>query len=187
MKALTVLFLLGVSLLASGCSTPNAAEAFALSPRSLKERQIESRRFDGIDQTKLLIACQALLQDMGFHTDESESKLGLLVASVDRSAFRTGQMAGSILLSIGPIGSIAQLFGRKPMTWDENQRVRASVVVSEMGAGGSGVYIVRVTFQRIVWDNHEQLAKEEWLSDPLLYQDFFNRLSKSVFLEAQEI
>jgi hypothetical protein len=183
-----VLILVGVGLVAAGCANHSAEEAFQLSPRSPAERRIESRRFEGTDQTKLLIACQALLQDMGFHTDESESKLGLLVASADREAGSTGEVIGSLLWSNMPVLNVLQpLFGKKPNTWDDRQKVRASVVVSEVGSGSSGTYIVRVTFQRIVWDNHERLSKQEWLGQPELYQDFFSRLSKSIFLKANEI
>jgi len=187
MKTLITVLLLGASLLGAGCSSNKAEEAFKLSPRSLKERQIESRRFDGIEQTRLLIACQALLQDMGFHTDEAESKVGLIVASADREAGSTGEVIGNLLLSNTPLISMLAMPFIKPNTWDKTQRVRASLIVTEIGTKAANTYIVRVTFQRLVWDNHEQLAKQEWLGDPALYQDFFSRLSKSVFLEAHEI
>jgi hypothetical protein len=187
MKTPIILLLVAVSLIEAGCSSNKAEEAFALSPRSLKERQIESRRFEGIDQTRLMIACQALLQDMGFHTDEAESKVGLIVASVDREAGSTGEVIGNVLLSNTPIINILAMPFIKPNTWEKTQRVRASLIVTEIGTKAANTYIVRVTFQRLVWDNHEHLAKQEWLGDPALYQDFFNRLSKSVFLEAHEI
>ena len=189
MKTPIILLLLSsVSVFAAGCSSNKAEEAFALSPRSFKERQIESRRFEGTEQVKLMVACQALLQDMGFHVDESESKLGLLVASADREAGSTGEVIGSILWSHMPVFNMFQpLFGKKPDTWDDIQRVRASLVVSEAAPVGSRNYLVRVTFQRIVWDNHQRVSKQEWLSQPELYQDFFSRLSKSVFLKANEI
>jgi hypothetical protein len=179
---------LALSATLAGCASSRAEQAFELSPRSLKERQIESRRFDGTDSARLLVACQALLQDMGFHTDESESRLGLLVASADRSAVSAGQVASSILMSVTPlVSSLQALWGRKPMTWDENQRVRASLIVTESTPAGAGTFVVRVTFQRIVWDNHQKLSHQEWLGEPELYQDFFSRLSRSVFLEAHEL
>jgi hypothetical protein len=47
-------------------------------------------------------------------------------------------------------------------------------------------HLVRVTFQRIVrrTDNSEYA---ETLRDAQLYQDFYERLSKSAFIEAQKI
>jgi hypothetical protein len=46
---------------------------------------------------------------------------------------------------------------------------------------------VRVTFQRIVWDDRGKISKVEKLGDPVLYQTFFDKLGKAVFLEAEKI
>jgi len=46
---------------------------------------------------------------------------------------------------------------------------------------------VRVTFQRIVWDEQGRVSRSESLEDPELYQEFFFKLSKAVFLEAHGI
>ncbi|WP_449243451.1 hypothetical protein [Desulfovibrio sp.] len=50
-----------------------------------------------------------------------------------------------------------------------------------------GATSVRVTFQRVVVNTHGQATRLEALTDPVMYQEFFEKLSKSVFLEAQEI
>jgi len=47
--------------------------------------------------------------------------------------------------------------------------------------------VVRATFQRVVWNSYGQLNRLEGLKDPELYKQFFEKLSKSVFLEAQKI
>jgi hypothetical protein len=46
---------------------------------------------------------------------------------------------------------------------------------------------VRVTFQRTVWNQAGQMTRNESLDDPELYREFFFKLSKSVFLDAQGI
>jgi hypothetical protein len=48
-------------------------------------------------------------------------------------------------------------------------------------------YAVRVNFQRVVYDNRGLISKREPLTDPRLYQTFFEKLSKTLFLEAHEI
>jgi hypothetical protein len=39
----------------------------------------------------------------------------------------------------------------------------------------------------MVWNSYGQLTRLEGLREPELYQQFFEKLSKSVFLEAQKI
>ena len=50
-----------------------------------------------------------------------------------------------------------------------------------------GESIVRVTFQRIIFNDRGQVSLAEQITDPELYQKFYEKLSKAVFLEAHEI
>jgi hypothetical protein len=68
---------------------------------------------------------------------------------------------------------------------DKVQKIRASVV-SKPSLDGSKI-LVRVTFQRIIWNNRGDISRMETLNDPELYQGFFERLSKAIFLEANKI
>mgnify|MGYP005807563173 FL=1 len=52
---------------------------------------------------------------------------------------------------------------------------------------GSGESVVRVTFQRIIYDTAGGVTRAEQINDPAIYRDFYEKLSKSVFLEAHEI
>jgi len=71
------------------------------------------------------------------------------------------------------------------MAW-RHEKLRASVVTRPIGERGESV-AVRVTFQRIVWDNQGRITIMEGLDEPEYYQEFFAKLSKAVFLEAHEI
>ena len=53
--------------------------------------------------------------------------------------------------------------------------------------GSQDAQIIRVTIQRLVWDDEGNLSREESIDDPKVYQKFFDRLSKSIFLEMQAI
>jgi len=50
-----------------------------------------------------------------------------------------------------------------------------------------GESIVRVTFQRIIFNERGQVSRAEQIKDPELYQKFYEKLSQAVFLEAHEI
>ncbi len=67
---------------------------------------------------------------------------------------------------------------------DKEQLIRASLITR---TSDSGAILLRVTFQRIVWNTQNEITKIEAINDPLIYKEFFEKLSKSAFLEAQEI
>ena len=159
-----------------GCETI-PKDALRLSPESLQQRQMQTRKYETTDEGKILSACAGLLQDMGFNLDESETKLGLITSSKMRSAESTGQIVAAVF--------IAALTGTTTSI-DKEQKMRACVVTRPIGE--SGKYIaVRVTFQRIVWNTQGQVTKSESINEPEVYQEFFEKLSKAIFLEDQEL
>lgn len=168
--------LLGLAMLV-GCQPKVPREALQLSPESLAQRQIQTRRFDTPEEKKVLAASAAVLQDLGFQLDESETDLGLVVGSKMRSAISAGQIVGAVVL--------AALTGTYVPT-DKEQKMRACLVTYPAGEEGKSI-AVRVTFQRIVWNDQGQVSRREGLTDPKIYQEFFDKLSKSLFLEANEI
>ena len=150
-------------------------DALALSPDSLRDRQLQTRIFETDDEKMLLIASAAVLQDSGYTIEESEISCGVIVSSRDRDVTDPGQVAGSIVLGVC-LGA--------PVPWDRTQRVRASLVTKPIDGHRIAV---RVTFQHIVWNNQNQVSKSEQINDPQIYQEFFAKLSKSIFLTAHEI
>ncbi len=161
----------------TGCTTMIPKKVLALEEQSLEWRTMQSRKFDTNDEMKILTACAGLLQDLGFTLEESESKLGLVVGSKDRSAVEAGQVLGSAL-----VGALTGIY----MPTDQNQKLKASVVTRPYGDAKNTV-IVRVTFQRIVWNSYGQISRLERLNEPEYYKEFFTKLSQAVFLEANEI
>jgi hypothetical protein len=172
----SIILLLAVTTLAA-CVPRIPPEALQLQPESLQDRQLQTRVFDTGDELKVLSACSALLQDLGFNIDESTTEVGIIVGSKDRSAVQAGQVIASVLVAV--LTGVAT-----PV--DKNQKMRASVVTKPVGEEGKRI-AVRVTFQRIVWNTHNQISVREGLRDPQIYQEFFDKLSKSLFLEAQQI
>ena len=149
-------------------------EALQLSAESLQQRQIQTRRYETNDEGKVLSACAALLQDLGFAIEESETKLGVIVGSKDRDATDAGQVAFALVIA---------LMGGGAMPIDTEQKMRASVITRPINTG----IAVRVTFQRVVKNSHGQVTKQEAINEPKGYEEFFAKLSKSLFLEAQQL
>ena len=173
-SGLLVIMLLSLLLFSSCKTIPK--EALQLSPESLQQRQLQTRRFDTSDENALLLASSALLQDMGFNIDESETILGVIVGSKQRDAKNAGQIVGAVFVA---------LLSGAVMATDKAQTMRASLVTRPLENGKK--IAVRVTFQRVVVNTQNQISKQEGINDPKIYQEFFEKLSKSVFLEAHEI
>lgn len=173
-KLIIVIFLF---LLLYGCAT-FPKDALKLNPQSLEKRQLQTRQYDTKNEEKIIAACAGVLQDLGFTIDESETKLGVIVASKDRDATNGGQVA---------LATLAAIFGNSNAysTIDAVQKIRVSVV-SNPSLDGIKM-LVRVTFQRVVWNQAGSVSRVETINDPKLYQGFFEKLSKAVFLEEQKI
>lgn len=167
-------------LAASGCATI-PKDALVLSPDSMERRQLQTRRLDGIGEKELLSAAAGVLQDLGFNIDESETKLGVIVASKDRSAITGGQIFGAVLLAL--MGTYSEI--------DKTQKIRVSLVtrpaILSDGAISPNSHFLRITIQRIVRNTADQVTRIESIEEPEIYQEFFEKLSKSVFLEVQQI
>ena len=176
LSAVSVCALVASCVAVAGCMNEIAQEALTLQPGALELRRVQTRRFETTNEHQLLTASLEVLQDLGFEVDESESDLGLIVASKNRDATSTGQMLGAFILNATSEDN--------DVTYDVEQKIRASVVTRPGGKNGT---LVRVTFQRIVWDNRGAISGNQSIEDPKLYQEFFVKLSTSVFLTAFDI
>jgi hypothetical protein len=173
--------ILVMAILVVGCTPSPPPNLFLVTPEQLQQRQLESRLYDGVKEGDLLSACANLLQDLGFQLENSESKLGVLTATKQRGATQTGEVIASIFVAI--------LTGAA-MPISKDQVIRVSLVVRPVydsnGNASSDRHYVRVTFQRVVRRTNNSVYTET-LSDPQLYQSFYDKLSKSVFIEAEKI
>jgi hypothetical protein len=163
------------------CAPTIPKEALQLSKENLKDRQLQTRRFD-TDEKTLLSASAAVLQDLGFNINESETDLGLIACSKRREAISAGQIAGAVLLAL--LTGVAA-----PV--DKEQLIRASLVTRPIHIDKTDKTkcrtVVRVTFQRIVSNTQGQITRREGINEPKIYQEFFDKLSQSLFLEAHQL
>lgn len=166
------------AIMLNGCTSSIPQDALQLSPQSLEIRQIQSKKFDTVDEATMLSASMEVLQDMGFIIKEAESKLGLIVGNKDRETDNKGQRFALITLKIlAGDGSLRGI--------EKSHKIRVSLVTTPDKSKKNT--IVRVNFQRQVTDMEGNVVKLETIHEKELYAGFFSKLSKSVFLEAHEV
>lgn len=168
-------------------------EFFQLTPESQVHKAAQTRYFETADDIELLSASAAVLQDLGFQVSESVYPLGYLRATKERSARERNQ-------SIARFFVLLLSMGRYLMPVDLHQKIEASMVARPVNEDATR-HEVRIQFYRIVWKGDGQVSsgqgqshyippgeqRMEMIRDPLIYQQFFAKLSKAVFLEAHKI
>ena len=174
--------LLGI---AAGCAreTP-PAELFALSPEIPRNRAMQTRFFETSNEQELLSASAAVLQDLGFQVEESVKEVGFLRATKERSAREYGQDIQRVLALLLSLGHLQ-------MPVDLHQKIAASLITRSVNTEATRQE-VRIMFYRVVWKGDGQADRQyippgeqymEMIRDPEIYQQFFAKLSKAVFLE----
>jgi len=141
------------------------------------------RQYDTTNEEQIITAVAGVLQDLGFTLDASETKVGLISASKAADATSKGQVAGAIFLDM--LAALGGSRGNATAQCDKNQVLKASVIAKPSLDGNK--IVVRVTFQRIVWNMSNLISRVETIDDPETYQKFYDSLSKAIFLEAQKI
>jgi len=153
---------LGCAVLAlAGCSTMPESEAF-FEPVSLKQRQTQTRFYEAVGDIRVLQACIALLLDNGFQINQVENRLGWVHAY---------KVAHSNPLNSGAFSHLMGVF--------------YATVVTRTASNRPGVTQVRVTFHGADYADVSAQGDFHLIDNPVVYQDFFNRLSKALFLKAQ--
>ncbi|CAM2833789.1 hypothetical protein [Helicobacter burdigaliensis] len=156
---------------------PSSKQMLEMTTSTAEERQLQIRSYDTDKFDEILSASVATMQDLGFNVDEINREFGVITSSKSRDARETGQQIGAV---------IAALFGSNLYSIvDYTQDIRATIVVNQSETNKK-VY-VRLTLQRVVWNMQGYTTKVETIKDPEIYQEFYNKLSKAVFLEANKI
>lgn len=207
---------LALPLLAGGCVAQMPPEAFQVSEDMLGQRQRQSRRFDGISEEEILVASSNVLQDMGFNLENSEVSLGVMTANKQRDATSAGEVVGAVVLALmfgvmAPVSKsqsirvslVVQPAGTESVIAPNFAGATAATPVAAAkkavdslpdkskqavidAAKKPGNYVVRATFQRVVTRTDNSIYVET-IDDAEVYQEFFEKLSKSIFIEGQQI
>jgi hypothetical protein len=157
---------------------PAQAESLLrLDHSSLEQRQIQIREFDS-DQKTLVQGCINVLQDIGFKIDNTEDQLGFIQGSrVIEDVEEKGLMSFITKIS----SYISSALG-KPVPNQNKTKVLATIVISPATNKSE---VVRVTFIKTKTRAHGIESDYESVIQADIYQAFFSKLNKSLFLEAQ--
>ena len=207
---------LAVSALMTGCAGVVPPDAFTVSQELLGMRQLQSRRFNGISEKDALVASSNVLQDMGYNLENSEVSLGVLTANKQRDATNAGEVVGAVIVALffGVAAPVSKSQSIRVSLVVQPAGSESAIAQSYAGAAGTtpvdaagkalgrlpayqqqpvldaaqkpGNYVVRVTFQRVVTRTNNSVYVET-IKDQDIYQEFFEKLSKSVFIEAQQV
>ncbi|MGQ0667727.1 MAG: hypothetical protein ACT4O4_11910 [Nitrospiraceae bacterium] len=177
----------------SGCVTHTQPEAFFhLTAESPAHKAMQTCFFETKNEAELLSASAAVLQDLGFQVEESVQDVGFLRATKERSAREYGQDISRFLIWIF---STPLILGRQlpiMIPVDLHQKIAATLVARPLNPEATRQE-VRIMFYRVVWKGEGMAGQRaippgqqrmEMIRDPVLYQQFFAKLSKAVFLEA---
>ena len=184
-KRIVVLALIAGALAA--CQTL-PEDAFRLNESALELREIQSRTFEDISEVEILSASSAVLQDLGYAIDEVEKELGVLSASKRASAESEAEIIGKIALDVADclLTLMLSCEGDSYASAKDVQDIRMTIVVLP-DLEKEQTHRVRLTMQRVVWMKSGDMYEQETIVDPAVYQAFFDKLSKSVFLEKEGV
>ena len=180
-----LMVLLTISSLTSACAS-TGTDYFSPDQSSVAARKMQARVYFSTDESDVMSAAAAVLQDMGYSIDEVELRLGVLSASKRADATNRFEAFGSLTLDSMKcaltflIACSGERYGRI----DDVQDIRLTMVSAPRG---DGAVAVRVTIQRIIYDKRGRVSEQSTIADAQVYESLFAKLSKAVFLEQQGI
>lgn len=144
---------------------------------AVQYRALQTRRYDTLDEKRLLMAATDVMQDLGFTIDESSVEAGVVVGSKLRDATDAAQITGQVLLAV-----LAAVAGTHyDPVYDKDQIINATMVTTPIE--NSTQSEVRVNFERLVTNQRGFIWRTEVITDEEIYQEFFNKFSQGTFLE----
>jgi hypothetical protein len=160
---------------------------FQLNPTDPADLVMQSRRFDAGESDVVLNGCLSVLQDMGYSITSGDRQLGLVTAKkraevlppgLDHAVAEAVLVATTVLLSL--------LTGQDMVT-DLPEQIEQTIFVSLLvSVEDESQTLVRLSIDRDMrYDNGFIIPDHTEL--PLIYQEFFEKLSRAVFLEAHQL
>ena len=165
----------------SGCAASIPQDALRLPESTLDVRAMQTRTFEAPTENDILIAAVAVLQDMEFNVERIEKPLGVITASKITDADSSSEMTGLFFLQLLCAASGSVSCDAMSSASDDQHIVLTMVVLPSLAR--SDAFTVRVTIQRVIYDKLDRMKVQERIEDEQSYQDIFENLRKSLFIQ----
>jgi len=159
---------IALSLLFTGCCVYQENEQPIT---QLQIREIQTREFDTQDTKLVMKSVMNVLQDEGFIVKNAVMDIGLLNA--EKHVDIENKFSSFCLT----------LMEGKDARWCKQTVLEASANVSEFGCKTR----VRMNFQSKTFDNFGCPKEITTIQDPQFYMNFFDKVSKGIFIQEQNI
>jgi len=178
------LALLAIGLLSACAATGIPEDALRLPESTLDVRAIQTRTFAATSETAILAATIALLQDMEYNIDQIEKPLGVITASKVTDADSATQKTGLFILDMLCVISMSGGCDAMSKASDEQHLTVTIVVIPSLAR--SGEYVTRITIQGVLYNKAGQILVLERIDDAATYQEIFDNLRKSIYIQVSE-
>jgi len=137
----------------------------------LQTREMQTREFAVRDEKLVLKAVLNALQDDGFAIKNAVSELGIISAIKEVDLEDKTDMWLSVFMD----GENAR--------WLNRSVVEATINLTKMG----NQCRVRVSFQKKLLNNRDEVTLVESIQDMAVYQEFFSSVDKAIFIQLQGV
>lgn len=160
---------------------------FQLNPTDPADLAVQSRRFDTSDNDVVLNGCLSVLQDMGYNISSGNRQMGLVVASRRAQVLPPGLVHAVAEAALIVTTVILSLLTGEDLVTDLPEQVEQTIFVSLLVSVESESQTrVRLSIDRDMrYDNGSVIPDHTEL--PLVYEEFFGKLARAVFLEAHQL
>ena len=137
----------------------------------LEIREFQTRAFDTKDQKLVMKAVLAVLQDDGYAIKNADKDLGFVSATKE------------VDLGGGPLWTWGVNSGKSDARWKKLRVLDATVNITEAGRQTR----VRLSLQEKILDNLGGIMEVGVVDDAKVYQDFFVKVDKGLFLQKENL
>ena len=164
-----------------GCAASIPEAALRLPESALEVRSAQTRTLAAPSEIDILTATIAVMQDMEFNVERIEKPLGVITASkvsdADSTSEKTGLFFLDLLCTVSGGGDCDAMSSAQ-----DDQHITMTMVVLPSLAR-SGEFTVRITIQRVIYDKLDRIKTLERIDDAQTYQQIFDNLQKSLFIQ----